>query len=128
MRISDWSSDVCSSDLRFLPRRPQGLRRRGCEEVMAMRIGFVGLGNMGRPMAANLAAAGHEMIVGDLNRAAVDDFVATHGARPANGLASLAPTAEILITCLPNGKVVPAIAHRAPGRPEEGRVGEGGVH
>src|SRR3546814_18666205 len=87
---------------------------------MAMRIGFVGLGNMGRPMAANLAAAGHEMIVGDLNRAAVDDFVATHGARPANGLASLARNAEIVITCVPNGKVVSAIALGAEG--SEGMV------
>src|SRR3546814_15922878 len=93
---------------RLLPRRPQGLRRRGCEEVMAMRIGFVGLGNMGRPMAANLAAAGHEMIVGDLNRAAVDDFVATPGARPANGLASLPRNAEIVINSVPNGQVVSA--------------------
>src|SRR3546814_12699231 len=77
---------------------------------MAMRIGFVGLGNMGRPMSANLAAAGHEMIVSDLNRAAVDDFVATHGARPANGMESLARNAAIVIPCVQNDQVVSAIA------------------
>ncbi len=37
-----------------------------------MRVGFIGLGNMGRPMAANLAKAGQDLIVYDLNRKVVD--------------------------------------------------------
>ncbi|MDH3704066.1 MAG: NAD(P)-binding domain-containing protein, partial [Alphaproteobacteria bacterium] len=44
-----------------------------------MRVGFIGLGNMGLPMAANLAKAGQDIIVYDLNRGVVDDFVKEHG-------------------------------------------------
>ena len=53
---------------------------------MKMRVGYVGIGNMGGPMAANLARAGNELIIGDLNQAAVDAFTGEHEtARPANG-------------------------------------------
>ena len=75
-----------------------------------MRIGFIGLGNMGLPMAANLAKAGQELIVFDLNREVVDAFVEEHGARPANGLASVAENADIVITIVPTGKDVERIA------------------
>ena len=55
-----------------------------------MRVGYVGIGNMGGPMAANLARAGNEVIIGDLNQAAVDAFTGEHEtARPANGLAAV---------------------------------------
>jgi 3-hydroxyisobutyrate dehydrogenase len=46
-----------------------------------MRVGFIGLGNMGRPMAANLAKAGTDLIVYDIDRAVVDGFVEEHEAR-----------------------------------------------
>jgi len=71
-----------------------------------MRIGFIGLGNMGRPMAANLAKAGQDLIVFDLNREVVDGFVEEFGAAPANGLASVAENADIVITIVPSGKDV----------------------
>lgn len=71
-----------------------------------MRVGFVGLGNMGLPMAANLARAGQELIVYDLNRKVVDDFVAEFDARPANGLESVARNADIVITIVPTGRDV----------------------
>jgi len=71
-----------------------------------MRVGFIGLGNMGLPMAANLARAGQELIVYDLNRKVVDDFVAEFDARPANGLESVAQNADIVITIVPTGKDV----------------------
>ena len=41
-----------------------------------MKIGFLGLGIMGRPMAKNLLKAGHELMVFDFNQAAVDELVA----------------------------------------------------
>ena len=82
-----------------------------------MRVGYVGIGNMGGPMAANLAKAGHEMLVADLNRDAVDKFVKQYpNARPANGLAAVAQGAEAVFTCLPNGKIV-----------RQAVLGEGGV-
>lgn len=71
-----------------------------------MRVGFIGLGNMGLPMAANLARAGQDLIVYDLNRKVVDDFVAEFGASPANGLESVAQNADIVITIVPTGKDV----------------------
>ncbi|MFL2688403.1 MAG: NAD(P)-dependent oxidoreductase [Alphaproteobacteria bacterium] len=71
-----------------------------------MKIGYIGLGNMGRPIAANLARAGHEMIVFDLSREAVDCFVEEFDARPANGLESLAQAADIIITIVPSGQDV----------------------
>ena len=40
-----------------------------------MKIGFVGLGIMGKPMAKNLIKAGYELIVYDFNREAVEDLV-----------------------------------------------------
>jgi 3-hydroxyisobutyrate dehydrogenase len=76
-----------------------------------MRVGYVGIGNMGGPMAANLAKAGHEVIVADLDQAAVEAFTNEHEtARPANGLAAVAQEAEAVITCLPNGKIVRDVA------------------
>jgi hypothetical protein len=41
-----------------------------------MRIGYIGLGKMGLPMATNLRAAGHDLIVHNRSRGKVDDFVA----------------------------------------------------
>ena len=71
-----------------------------------MRVGFIGLGNMGLPMAANLAKAGQDLIVYDLNRGVVDEFVKEHGGRPANGLVSVAENADVVITIVPTGKDV----------------------
>ena len=68
-----------------------------------MKIGYIGLGNMGRPIAANLARAGHEMIVFDLSREAVDGFIEEFDVRPANGLESLAQATDIIITIVPSG-------------------------
>lgn len=69
-----------------------------------MKIGFIGLGNMGAPMAANLAAAGHEVTGFDLNAAAPD------GVRMASSAADAATDAEIALTMLPNGAILRAVA------------------
>jgi len=74
-----------------------------------MRVGFIGLGNMGRPMAANLAKAGTDMIVYDIDRATVDGFVKEFDVSPANGLAAVAQQADIVITIVPTGKDVARI-------------------
>ncbi len=66
------------------------------------RIGFVGLGNMGGPMARNLAKAGHEVAVFDLVPASVEACAAA-GARPAPSAAAAAAGAELVFTMLPAG-------------------------
>ena len=82
-----------------------------------MRVGFIGLGNMGLPMAANLARAGQDLIVYDLNRTVVDKFVEEFGASPANGLESVARNADIVITIVPTGKDVRRIVLGQDGEP-----------
>ncbi len=69
-----------------------------------MKIGFVGLGNMGAPMAANLAAAGHEV-------AGYDPVAsAPEGVAMAESAAAAASGAEVVITMLPNGSILRAVA------------------
>lgn len=66
-----------------------------------MHIGFIGLGNMGAPMARNLLKAGHRLTVFDLSQAAVAGL-AEAGATPAASPAAVARTdAELVITMLP---------------------------
>jgi len=66
-----------------------------------MHIGFIGLGNMGAPMARNLLKAGHRLTVFDLSEAAVAGL-AEAGATPAASPAAVARTdAELVITMLP---------------------------
>jgi 2-hydroxy-3-oxopropionate reductase len=70
-----------------------------------MKIGFSGLGIMGKPMAKNLMKAGHEVKVFDLVKANVDDVVAA-GAKAASSGADCAKDAEIVITMMPNSPIV----------------------
>jgi 3-hydroxyisobutyrate dehydrogenase len=74
-----------------------------------MKIGFIGLGNMGLPMAANLAGAGHALVVGDLDQARVDAFTKAHGATSAARYADLAKDCDAVVTILPTSKVVEAV-------------------
>jgi 2-hydroxy-3-oxopropionate reductase len=68
---------------------------------MKMKIGFIGLGIMGKPMSKNLMKAGYELIVVDRNQAAVDEVVAA-GAKSAITAKAAAEQADIIITMLPN--------------------------
>ena len=69
------------------------------------RIGFVGLGNMGGPMARNLLKAGHQVAGYDLVPAALEAFAAA-GGTPAASAAAAATGAEFVVTMLPAGKHV----------------------
>lgn len=66
------------------------------------KIGFIGLGNMGGPMAANLLKHGHELTVYDLAPSAVERCVAA-GAKAAGSAAAAAEDAGAVITMLPAG-------------------------
>ena len=69
-----------------------------------MKIGFIGLGNMGGPMAANLAKAGHEVTGFDMADVAIDGVtMAASGVEAAKG-------ADVVITMLPNGQILRAVA------------------
>ena len=65
-----------------------------------MVIAFIGLGNMGAPMARNLLKAGHALAVHDLNTKAVDGLVAD-GARRCASAAEAVSEAELVLTMLP---------------------------
>lgn len=72
-----------------------------------MKIGFIGLGIMGKPMAKNLLKAGHELKVHDLVTAAVEELVLA-GAIKAQSSADAARGCELVITMLPNSPHVKA--------------------
>jgi 3-hydroxyisobutyrate dehydrogenase-like beta-hydroxyacid dehydrogenase len=74
-----------------------------------MKIGFIGLGAMGGPMAANLQRAGHELRVHDARREAAAALVAS-GAVWADVPAQAASGVEVLFTCLPGPAEVEAVA------------------
>ncbi len=69
-------------------------------------IGFIGLGNMGYPMAKRLAAAGYKLHVADLNPEAVEKFCAETGALATTKLAELGERSRVVVTMLPDGKAV----------------------
>jgi len=69
-----------------------------------MKIGFIGLGNMGAPMASNLVAAGHEVTGFDLTAPCPKGVTAATSAEEA------ATDADVVITMLPNGAILKAVA------------------
>src|SRR4051812_9208662 len=69
------------------------------------QIGFIGLGNMGFPMAQNLIKAGHTVAAFDIQEPAREKFVAA-GGNAAASLDAACTDAEVIITMLPTGKEV----------------------
>jgi 3-hydroxyisobutyrate dehydrogenase len=69
------------------------------------RIGFIGLGNMGMPMAGNLVKAGHQVLGFDLVDSNIEKAVARK-VEKANGVLEVAKDADCVITMLPAGKHV----------------------
>lgn len=84
----------------FLQTAPSG--KKG---MQTMKIGFIGLGIMGKPMAKNLIRGGYNLTVYDLNQAAVAE-VAACGAQEAQDIAGAAKDADVLITMVPNSPQV----------------------
>ena len=68
-----------------------------------MKIGFIGLGNMGAPMAANLVKAGHAVSGFDVAGTVVD------GAKQAQSAAEAARGMDVVITMLPNGEILRSV-------------------
>jgi 2-hydroxy-3-oxopropionate reductase len=65
------------------------------------KIGFIGLGIMGKPMSKNLLKAGYQLVVCDIVKAAVEELVSA-GALAAGTPKEVAEQAEIIVTMLPN--------------------------
>ena len=78
-------------------------------------IGFVGLGNMGRPMATNLVKPGRSVVVHD---AAGTQARAPQGAELAASNAALAGRVEVIHLCVPDGRASESIAREVAGAPE----------
>ncbi|MBF6621845.1 MAG: NAD(P)-dependent oxidoreductase [Patulibacter sp.] len=74
-----------------------------------MKIGFIGLGNMGLPMARRLVAAGHDLVVCDLDPAPVQQLVDA-GAKAAASPRAVADRAETILVSLPTPAVLQAVA------------------
>ena len=79
------------------------------------KIGFIGLGIMGKPMAGHLIDAGYELVVHNRNRDAVDELVGK-GAIEAHSGKEVAEQSDIVITMLPDSPDVESVA-----------LGEGGI-
>ncbi|MGE1061322.1 2-hydroxy-3-oxopropionate reductase [Megasphaera paucivorans] len=78
------------------------------KELMNMKIGFIGLGIMGKPMSKNLLKAGYDVTVNDLNKAAVDEVTAL-GATSAASAKEIAQQCDVIITMLPNSPQVKTV-------------------
>ena len=81
-----------------------------------MRIGFIGLGNMGAPMAHNLAKAGHTVLGFDTQKLTVDMVEVVQTAR------DCAERAEVVITMLPNGQILKSVADETIQYMKEGSI------
>jgi 3-hydroxyisobutyrate dehydrogenase len=71
-------------------------------------LGFVGLGNMGGPMATHLVEAGYDVVAFDLEEAAVDALAAV-GARPADSVGAVGDAADVVFLSLPGPDAVEAV-------------------
>ncbi len=75
---------------------------------MSIRVGFIGLGNQGKPIAAQLAAAGFETRVYDIDQEPVQELVAA-GAKAAATPRELGANAEVVGICVPEDSHVRAV-------------------
>ncbi len=88
-----------------------------------MKIGFIGLGIMGRPMSKNLLKVGYEVVVcGHKNKASVDEVVAA-GAKAAATPKQVAEQTDLVITMLPNSPEVKQVILGPNGVIEGARAG-----
>ncbi|GAA0979708.1 2-hydroxy-3-oxopropionate reductase [Acrocarpospora macrocephala] len=87
-----------------------------------MNIGFIGLGIMGTPMAANLVRAGHTVVGYDVSEQRLDELV-SHGGKAAGSLAEAVAQAHIVITMLPDSPQVEEVVFGSAGLLEYGAPG-----
>jgi 3-hydroxyisobutyrate dehydrogenase-like beta-hydroxyacid dehydrogenase len=93
------------------------------ERAMEGVVGFIGLGNMGGPMATNLAKAGTALCVYDVAPPAMAALTALPGVSGADSAGAVAERARVLFTVLPNDEIVKAAYLGAGGIAGRGRAG-----
>lgn len=76
---------------------------------MTMKVGFIGLGIMGKPMSKNLIKAGYSLVVYDHNSASVSEVISA-GAETASSPKEIAAQCDVVITMLPNSPHVKEVA------------------
>ena len=76
---------------------------------MTIKVGFIGLGIMGKPMSKNLLKAGYSLVVSDRNPEAIADVIAA-GAETATTPKAIAEQCDVIITMLPNSPHVKEVA------------------
>ena len=74
-----------------------------------MKVGFIGLGMMGKPIFTNLTKAGYEMVVYDVSKEALD-FAVKAGAKAVGSPKVVAQSCRIVCTCLPGPPEIEAVA------------------
>lgn len=89
---------------------------------MTTKVGFIGLGIMGKPMSKNLLKAGYEIVVSSHNSAVADELVAL-GAQKASSPKEIAELCDVVITMLPNSPEVKAVVLGDKGVIEGARPG-----
>ncbi|MEF9988709.1 MAG: 2-hydroxy-3-oxopropionate reductase [Christensenella sp.] len=86
------------------------------------KVGFIGLGIMGKPMAKNLVKAGYDLIVYDVAAGAVQELKAA-GAKAASSIKEVTDEAELIVTMLPNSPHVKEVVLGAGGVLETAKAG-----
>src|SRR5262245_37356570 len=94
----------CPGRRRQLPDRARGVRRTGRGLAGMAEIGFIGLGNMGFPMASRLIAEGNDVIAFDTSSTALDRIVSL-GGQAASSAKEVADRAETVLASLPSPAV-----------------------
>jgi 3-hydroxyisobutyrate dehydrogenase len=98
------------------------IKKTNLREAHVATIGFIGLGNMGLPMAQNLIKAGHQVVGLDMSAASVEKLKGAGGTAAANAK-DLAARADVVVTMLPSGKEVRELYLGANGIVENAKAG-----
>ena len=88
-----------------------------------MKVGFIGLGVMGRPMARNLLKAGYELTVYNRSHNAAVDELAAAGAAVGTSCADVAARSDVVVTMVPNSPHVREVLFGANGVADAGKAG-----
>lgn len=86
-----------------------------------MKVGFIGLGNVGAKLSGSLLRNGVDLTIHDLDEARVSDFV-TRGATRGNSPADLMENCDIVITCLPSPMISAAVVDQMLPHVREGKI------
>lgn len=89
--------------------------------MTSFRIGWIGTGNMGAPICRNLIAAGHELVVHDIDPARLAELRSA-GAAVASDAADLVARADLVFSMVPNDKVLLAVVEGIAGRLRPGQT------